>query len=155
MTYPTASHIIFLPDSFLSVIGMLHKTNILFSKFDGLLLAHLAVKGDKSLTENTREFPMEETVNIYCIDHITRHYIMIIAMAPFNLNKRESLVLSLQAFQILALLKVKRLQQLCRECYLGAMQFEDDLPHSRAELYKELKRMRIHTCEMVSHELIC
>ncbi len=106
-TYPTASHIFFLPDSFLSVIGMLHKTNIQFSKFDGLLLAHLAVKGDKSLTENTAEFPMEETVNIYCIDRITRHYIMIIAMAPFNLNKRESLVLAFKHFKYWLCLRLK------------------------------------------------
>jgi hypothetical protein len=96
--YPTASRIILLPDSFLSVIGALHKKNIQFSEFDSLLLAHLAVKGDKSLAENTREFPTEETANFYCIDHIIRRYIMFVAMAPFDLNKRESQVLSLQAF---------------------------------------------------------
>jgi len=108
-TYPNASRIFFLPDSFMSVIGALHKKNKQFSELDSLLLAHLAVKGDKSLTDNTREFPTEEIANFYCIDHIIRRYIMIAAMAPFNLCKRENQVLSLQAFQIPDLLKVKRL----------------------------------------------
>ena len=123
-TYSNASRIIFLPDSFMSVIGALHKKNIQFSELDSLLLAHLAVKGDKSLIENNREFPTEETANFYCIDHIIRPYIMMVAMAPLNLRERESQVLSLQAFQILDLLKVKRLQQLHRESYLGPKQFE-------------------------------
>jgi hypothetical protein len=106
-TYPTASHIILLPDSFLSVIGALHQKNVQLSEFDSILLAHLAVKGDKHLTENSREFPMEETANFYCIDHMICHYIMYIAMAPFNLNRRENKLLSLQAFQTLVLFKVK------------------------------------------------
>jgi hypothetical protein len=81
--------IILLPDSFLSVIGALPKKNIQFSEFDSLLLAHLAVKGDKSLAENTRQFPAEETANFYCIDHKIRCYIMFIAMAPFDLKKEK------------------------------------------------------------------
>ena len=139
-TYRAASRIIFMPDSFLSVIGALCKKNAQCSEFHSLLLAHLAVKGDNSLIENNREFPMEETANFYCIDHIIRPYIMMVAMAPLNLRERESQVLSLQAFQILDLLKVKRQQRLCRESYLGPMQFEDDLRRSCAEFYKELKK---------------
>jgi hypothetical protein len=99
---------------------------------------------------------MEETANFYYIDHIICCYILMVAMAPLNLNEKESPVLSLQVSQILDLLKVKRLQQLHRESYLGPMQFEDDLRHSCAEFYKELKKeMGIYTSEIVSHELIC
>ena len=65
---------------------------------------------------------------------------MMVAMAPLNLRERESQVLSLQAFQILDLLKVKRLQRLRRESYLRPMKFEDDLRRSCAEFYFELKK---------------
>jgi hypothetical protein len=139
-TYPTASRIILLPDSFLSVIGSLRQKNVQLSEFDSILLAHLAVKGDKSSIENSREFPTEETANFYCIDYMIRRYIMYIAMPPFNLNKRETKVLSLQAFQILDLFKVKRMQRLHCESYLGQMRFEDDLRRSCAEFYFELKK---------------
>ncbi len=107
---------------------------------DSLFLAHLAIKGDKSLTANTREFPTEETVNFFCIDHIIRRYIRIVPMTPSILRKRGNQALSLQAFEILDLLKVKRQQRLWHESYLGPMQFEDDLRHSCAEFYKELKK---------------
>jgi hypothetical protein len=123
-TYPTVSSIILMPDSYLSVIGAICKNNVQSSEFESILLAHLALKCNKSLIVNNREFPTEETVNFYCIDHIIRRYIMMVAMAPFNHKERESQVLSLQAFQILDLLKVKRLQQLHRESYLGPKQFE-------------------------------
>ena len=43
-TYPNASRIFFLPDSFMSVIGALHKKNIQLSEFDSIILDHLAVK---------------------------------------------------------------------------------------------------------------
>jgi hypothetical protein len=124
----------------LSVIGSLRQKNVQLSEFDSLLLAHLAVMGDKSLTENTREFPTKETANFYCIDHMICRYIMYIAMALFNLNKRENKVLRFQAFQILNLFKVKRLQRLRHESYLGQMRFEDDLRRSCAEFYFELKK---------------
>jgi hypothetical protein len=48
-------------------------------------------------------------------------------------------VLSLQAFEILDLLKVKRLQQLHHKSNIGPMQFEDDLWRSCAEFYMQLK----------------
>ena len=139
-SYPTASSIVLMPDSFLSVIGAICKNNVQSSEVESILLAHLALKCNKSLIVNNREFPTEETANFYCIDHIIRRYIMMVAMAPFDLNERESQVLSLQAFQTLDLLKVKRLQWLYHESYLGPKQFEEDLRRSCAEFYMELKK---------------
>ena len=65
---------------------------------------------------------------------------MMVAMAPFNLDEKESQVLSLRAFQMLDVCKGKRMQWLQRETYLGPMQFEDDLRRSCAEFYLDLKK---------------
>ncbi len=65
---------------------------------------------------------------------------MMVAMAPFNLDGKESQGLSLQEFQMLDVCKGKRMQWLQRESDLGPMQFEDDLCRSCAEFYLELKK---------------
>jgi hypothetical protein len=43
-TYPTASHIIFMPDTFLSILDTLWKKNLRCSGFDNILLAYLSCK---------------------------------------------------------------------------------------------------------------
>ena len=138
--YPTASNIILLPDTFFPVIGLLCKKNLQFSELNGIIILHLAAICDKSIFETRRQFPTEEIANFHCIDHIIRWYIMKVAMAPFNLNEKENQALSLEAFQVLDSLKLKRRQRLHQESYLGPMPFEDDLRRSCAEFYKELKK---------------
>ena len=140
MRYPTALSAIFLPDTFLSVIAFICKKQLQFSELNSIILSHLARICDKSLFETSRQFPTEEIANYHCIDHTIRWYIMMVAMAPFNLDEKESQVLSLRAFQMLDVCKGKRMQRLQRESYLGPMQFEDDLRRSCAEFYLELKK---------------
>jgi hypothetical protein len=55
-------------------------------------------------------------------------------------------LLRTQAFQIKDACKVKRLQQLKHESYLGPMVFDDVLRHSCVECYFDLKKnMEIYT----------
>ena len=113
-----------------------------FFKLSDIIFSYLAALCNRSVFETRRQFPIEAIANFHCIDHIIRWYIMKVAMAPFNLNEKENQALSLEAFQVLDLLKLKRRQRLDQESYIGPMPFEDDLRRSCAEFYKELKKWR-------------
>ncbi len=58
--YPTAGNIILLPDTFLSVMGLICKKQLQFSELNSIILSHLAHICDKSVFETSRQFPTEE-----------------------------------------------------------------------------------------------
>ncbi len=84
MKYPTALNASFLLDTFLSVMSFICKKQLQFSELNSIILSHLAQICDKS--------------NYHCIYHTIYWHIMMVAMAPFNLNEKESQISSLQAF---------------------------------------------------------
>jgi hypothetical protein len=138
--YPNACRVIILPKSFSSVMAALCRKSIQCSSCHNIILHQLAQKGDKNYIELMKEFPMEEVVNVYCIDYFICRYILI-ALATFTHNAQRVSLLRQQAFIVREESKVKRLNQLALELYLSSVPFEDDLRRSCAEFYFELKKI--------------
>jgi hypothetical protein len=76
----------------------LQKASPVISRMHIIILSHLTCICDRSIFETSRQLSTEEIANYHGIDYIIHWYIMVGAMAPFNLDERESQVLSLQAF---------------------------------------------------------
>jgi len=137
--YPHACRVILLPKSFSPVVAALSRMSIQCSPCRNIILQELAQKGDKPYILLMKEFPTEEVANVYCIDYMIRHYIMI-ALSQFASNTRKVQVLRRQAFRVMDENKANRLNRLMLESYLGSMLFEDDLRRTCAEFYAELKK---------------
>ena len=138
--YPHACRVILLPKSFSSVVAALCRKSIQCSPCHNILLQQLAQKGDKHYVSLMKEFPTEETANVYCIDYIIRQYISI-ALSQFTQNTRKVQRLRHEAFRVMDESKAKRINRLMLESYIGTMPFEDDLRRTCAEFHFELKKV--------------
>jgi hypothetical protein len=137
--YPHACRVILLPKSFSPVVATLSRMSIQCSPCHNIILQELAQKGEKPYISLMKEFPTEEVANVYCINYMIRHYIMI-ALSQFASNTQKVQVLRRQALRVMDENKANQLNWLMLESYLGSMLFEDDLRRTCAEFYAELKK---------------
>ncbi len=138
--YPHACRVIVLPKFFSSIVAAFCRKSIQCLPCHNIILQHIAQKGDKHYISLMKEFPTEEVANVYCIDYIIQQYILI-ALSHFTHNTQKIQVLRHRAFRVMDESKVRRLNWLTLESYLGTMLFEDDLHRTCAKFYCELKKL--------------
>lgn len=139
--YPQATKIIYLPQTFSTIVKVINKKGIGCSYYQDLILHRLSChfgKNMKRFDAIDDDFPTDRSVEDWSINCIIDEYIAI-ALPTLQRSQRQKTFL-IKVNEAKAQWNKKRASRQRVELYLGINDFDSELKRSCAEFYSELRK---------------